>query len=39
MITYPKQVNQICGYTQQLFIPQWNLSITLFLLPTQAMLL
>lgn len=38
MTTYPEQVNQICGYTQQLFIPQCNSSITLFLLPTQAKL-
>lgn len=36
MTTYPEQVNQIYGYTQQLFIPQCNPSITLFLLPTQA---
>lgn len=33
---YPEQVNQIYEYTQQLFIPQCNPSITLLLLPTQA---
>lgn len=36
MTTYPEQVNQIYEYTQQLFIPQCNPSITLLLLPTQA---